>query len=120
MISMTKLAVLAGATLALGAVATSASAGTGCNGHIEQQTWGCAAWDNNNGPQFKYWKGAPAAAAQPVAPATLAPNAALVNRNGSGLAATGGGNLVATGGGNLVATGGGNLVATGGGNLKGK
>ena len=118
-----RLAVLAGAILALGAVAGSANAGTGCNGHIEQQTWGCASWDNNNGPQFKYWKGAaaPVAAKPAAAPAAaLAPNAALVNHNGNGLIASGGGNLIASGGGNLVAAGAGNLVAAGAGNLKGK
>ena len=28
----------------------------GCNGVVDQFKWGCAAWDNNNGPQFPHYK----------------------------------------------------------------
>lgn len=50
---------IAGA-LALGflgfVAATPANAGTGCNGVINPFVWGCAPWDNNNGPQYPYYK----------------------------------------------------------------
>ena len=35
-------------------VATPALAG-GCNGKVVPWIWGCAPWDNNNGPQFPYY-----------------------------------------------------------------
>lgn len=37
-------------------VATPAAAGTGCNGVVNVFVWGCAPWDNNNGPQFPYYR----------------------------------------------------------------
>ncbi|UZK66674.1 hypothetical protein [Sphingomonas sp. M1-B02] len=37
-------------------VATPASAGTGCNGVVNIFLWGCAPWDNNNGPQYPYYR----------------------------------------------------------------
>ncbi len=83
------------------------AAANGCNGVVSQLEWGCAAWDNNNGPQFPHYN-------KTAAPAR--PAASQVMGNGNGLVASGGGNLVASGGGNLVASGGGNLVASGGGN----
>ncbi|MES2988368.1 MAG: hypothetical protein V4808_10725 [Pseudomonadota bacterium] len=50
---------IAGA-LALGCLgltfALPASAGTGCNGVINPFVWGCAPWDNNNGPKYPYYK----------------------------------------------------------------
>jgi hypothetical protein len=38
------------------AVSTPASAGTGCNGVVNIFVWGCAPWDNNNGPRFPYFR----------------------------------------------------------------
>jgi len=93
-------------------VATQEAGAKGCNGVVSQGEWGCAAWDNNNGPQFPHYKKpgsaqpaavvAPSALAQKPGP-VLAPNKvnAPVNANGAGLVASGGGNLVSSGGGNF-------------------
>ena len=93
---MSKLALVALITAT--AAATSATA-AGCNGVVNQVVWGCAAWDNNNGPQFPNWRGgsspAPAAAV----------GSSLAARPANGLVAAGAGNLVAAGAGNLVAAG---------------
>lgn len=105
--------------------ATSASA-AGCNGVVSQLEWGCAAWDNNNGPQYPHYKGSASSAPKTIhVPGLNVPagtvlriqGADLVDAKTGRLVASGGGNLVASGGGNLVASGGGNLVASGGGNL---
>ena len=112
------LAALSFAAVAGGATTASAA---GCNGTVSQFEWGCAAWDNNNGPQFPHYKAAPARQATPTAPvaaSSLPANGKLVASGGGNLVASGGGNLVASGGGNLVASGGGNLVASGGGNVR--
>jgi hypothetical protein len=98
-------------------LATQEAGAKGCNGVVSQGEWGCAAWDNNNGPQYPHYKkpGAaqPAAVVAPSALAkqpqpVLAPNKG-VSPNGAGLVASGGGNLVSSGGGNLVSSGGGNM-----------
>ncbi|MCP3734242.1 hypothetical protein M9979_05045 [Sphingomonas sp. RP10(2022)] len=92
----------------------------GCNGVVEFWTWGCAYWDNNNGPNFKYYKkqAVPVAIPKSGIAVKVKDGQAYANVNGqdkpivngvSGLVAAGGGNLVAAGGGNLVAAGGGNL-----------
>ncbi len=47
---------LASASVALLSVAAPANAGTGCNGVINPLVWGCAPWDNNNGPNYPYYK----------------------------------------------------------------
>ena len=118
-----RLAVIGGLALPLCAVAASASAGTGCNGYVNQAVWGCAPWDNNNGPQYPHYKGA-ATKASPtpayVAPSALAGRSSpLISSNGNGIVASGGGNLgagiVASGGGNGPASG---IVASGGGNIR--
>ncbi len=36
--------------------ATPAAAGTGCNGVVNIFVWGCAPWDNNNGPNYPYYR----------------------------------------------------------------
>ena len=46
---------LAAASLALVVGATPAAAG-GCNGVVNPFVWGCAPWDNNNGPNYPYYK----------------------------------------------------------------
>lgn len=109
-------------------VGTAANA-KGCNGVVDQLKWGCAAWDNNNGPQFPNYK-APNKVQPAVAVATkpaVAPNipaAGLVPKAGAKIVASGGGNIVASGGGNIVASGGGNLanpskiISTNGGGVK--
>ena len=115
---------VAGTLVVCALSSTAASAGTGCNGVIEPQTWGCAPWDNNNGPQFKYWKGGNAQkpAAQPAAVAAKppVPAPALATRPGvagAGVVSQGGGNVVSQGGGNVVSQGAGNVVSQGAGNV---
>ena len=49
-------AFVACASVALMTAATPANAGTGCNGVVNPLVWGCAPWDNNNGPNFPYYK----------------------------------------------------------------
>ena len=44
------------AALGVAGLAAPAQAGTGCNGVINPLVWGCAPWDNNNGPNFPYYK----------------------------------------------------------------
>ena len=46
---------MAAGAVALAATGSSALA-KGCNGHVEPWRWGCAAWDNNNGPNFPYYQ----------------------------------------------------------------
>jgi hypothetical protein len=106
----------------------------GCNGHVNAMEWGCAPWDNNNGPQFPHYKApqhhaAPPAHVQPHAqPHVQAPPSSVIgNRNGgrllgndgAGVVSQGGGNVVSQGGGNVVSQGGGNVVSQGGGNVVG-
>lgn len=56
-------------------IATATSAGAagakGCNGVVNQLVWGCAAWDNNNGPQYPNYR-APTPQASVLRP-TMAP-----------------------------------------------
>ena len=110
---------LLGAVLIAG-VGSAAPAFAGCNGVVDQLRWGCAVWDNNNGPQYPYYKAKfiPVPGLNvPAGTALQVRGADLVDAKTGKLVASGGGNLVASGGGNLVASGGGNLVAQGGGNV---
>ncbi|MDB5863259.1 MAG: hypothetical protein JWO70_1065 [Betaproteobacteria bacterium] len=105
----------------------------GCNGVVNQLEWGCAAWDNNNGPEYPHYKkpdsAQPAAKTAPPAPTVAAPPAAalqpraaapIISTNGTGIIAQGGGNavsksgIIAQGGGNAVSKSG--IIAQGGGN----
>jgi hypothetical protein len=97
----------------------------GCNGHVNPAEWGCAPWDNNNGPQFPHYKKppaqvqhAPAQVQQPRQPQPArTPPTVIGNQGGAGIVAQGGGNIVSQGGGNIVSQGGGNIVSQGGGNI---
>lgn len=106
----TRLAAIAAASLALVAGAAPAMAGTGCNGVVDWFKWGCAGWDNNNGPKFPYFK----KKMQSVPAGTQ-----VIDKNGVWMAQINGqwAPIVAQGGGNIVAQGGGNIVAQGGGNF---
>jgi hypothetical protein len=106
------LAVL-GVTAGLSMLATNEAGAKGCNGVVDQLKWGCAAWDNNNGPQYPHYKkkstsaAKPAAAAQPV----VAPPKHVVAPNApSGIVSGGAGNIVSGGAGNIVSGGAGNAV----------
>jgi hypothetical protein len=100
------------AAVSVTGIAAPAIAGTGCNGVVNVFVWGCAPWDNNNGPQFPYFKKKvielPKEGTQ------------IVTKNGAQMALRGGVYypIVAGGAGNIVAGGAGNIVAGGAGNLK--
>ena len=92
---------------------TSAAFAKGCNGVVSQLEWGCAAWDNNNGPQFAHYKKQPTST-PPAAKVSPPPRANPVVRaptlgNGNGIVSQGGGNLISPGNRNgIVSQGGGN------------
>ena len=91
------------------AVATPALA-NGCNGVVSQLEWGCAAWDNNNGPQFPHFRGA---ASTPKVPAASSSNPGNVYSNGNGIISTNGTGIMGNNGANIV---GGNTSRMVGGN----
>lgn len=108
------------ALIATGAFYLSANdaSAKGCNGVVDPLKWGCAAWDNNNGPQYPNYKPpakaakpavAPAvSAAQPQRPPAVSNNSnAVVNRNGGKLITNDGGSLITNDGGSLVGNAGG-------------
>ena len=103
------------AATTLGA-AGAASAGTGCNGIVNQFIWGCAFWDNNNGPQYPFYKkkvvNIPASASVPAGTLLKVRGADLVDARSGRVVAAGAGNVVAAGAGNVVAAGAGNVVVS--------
>ncbi|HEX8301488.1 hypothetical protein [Sphingomonas sp.] len=115
-----KLAAAAIAIAATGAFAAPAYAGTGCNGVVNIFVWGCAPWDNNNGPKFPYYKKRTTAMQAPKgSKITLKDGHAMVNINGREFPVVGGANgVIAAGGGNIISGGAGNVVASGGLNLQ--
>jgi hypothetical protein len=84
----------------------------GCNGVVNQLEWGCAAWDNNNGPDYPHYKkpaNAQPAAAQP-APKVAAPAAPVIKPNGSnGVISRDAAGIVSHDGGGLVGNAGGTM-----------
>ncbi len=110
--NLTICAAAAAATAALLAAAVpSTAAAAGCNGVVNPLVWHCAPWDNNNGPQFPYFK---------KSTVTVPANRVKVEmRNGVPMAFYNGqwSPVVAPGGANLIGTASGNAVASGGANL---
>ena len=108
------------AATALGA-AGAANAGTGCNGIVNQFIWGCAFWDNNNGPQYPFYKkkvvNVPASANVAAGTLLKVSGSNLIDARTGRIVAAGAGNIIAQGGGNIIAQGGGNIIAQGGGNV---
>jgi hypothetical protein len=90
-----------------------AAAGTGCNGVVSMAEWGCAPWDNNNGPQFPHFKH-PAAAA----PSRAAPSTALAGRNANGIMVNNGANVISNDGASVVSHDGASLVGNSGGTAR--
>jgi len=69
----------------------------GCNGVVNQFEWGCAYWDNNNGPQFPHYvapRPAPPAVIQRGAQPSIRSNNQQMIRpyNGARIVPCGGGN----------------------------
>ena len=95
----------------------------GCNGYVNQLEWGCAAWDNNNGPQYPHYK-KPETKPQQVAPAhnvvppaSVAARPAVAPNGASGIVAQGAGNIVAQGAGNATAKNSAGMISTNGGGM---
>jgi hypothetical protein len=103
---------------------------SGCNGHVNVAEWGCAPWDNNNGPQFPHYQkpghntytqpghnayAAPPAHIQPHNP----PPSVVGRNNGNGLIGHDGGSLIGHDGGSFTNSNGAGTIAQGGGNVVG-
>ncbi len=116
----TRLLAIAIACAGTATFASPAYAGTGCNGVVNIFVWGCAPWDNNNGPKYPYYKKQQTSLQAPRgSKITIKDGYAMVNINGRDYPVVNGANgVVAAGGGNVVAAGGGNVVAAGGMNLQ--
>jgi hypothetical protein len=113
---MRKLAALAATLAAVAGIAPAQAAG--CNGVVEFFRWSCAPWDNNNGPQFPYYRKKQVNIQVPAgARVHTKDGAAVVEFNGQRYPVVGGANAVAAGGANVVAAGSANVVAAGGANL---
>jgi hypothetical protein len=95
---MTRALLAAVAVLALGATAATAR---GCNGVVNQLVWGCAAWDNNNGPQYPNWHGPAPQPARPVMPPQGMTRNGVISNDGSSILSTNGSNILSTNGSNL-------------------
>lgn len=100
--------------VAMAAAPTPAQA-AGCNGVVNPFVWGCAPWDNNNGPKFPYYSKKVVTMRAPAGSKIETKNgASVIDINGvkypvSGVIAPGGGNVVAAGGMNVIAPGGANV-----------
>lgn len=115
-----KLAAAAAVLTATAAMPLPAFAGTGCNGVVNILVWGCAPWDNNNGPQFPYHRKREVTLQAPKGSRiTVKDGHAVVTVNGVNYPVVGGANgVVSAGGANVVSAGGGNVVSAGGMNLR--
>lgn len=98
------------ASTASAPAATAGSYGTGCNGVVNILVWGCAPWDNNNGPKYPYYR-----KKKQQLPAS---QTQIVERNGQKMALyngqyypLAGAPVISPGGANVVASGGGNMIS---------
>lgn len=101
-------------TASMALLAGAPAQAAGCNGVVSPAEWGCAPWDNNNGPKFPHYR-APAKSSTP-APLAAQQQAPQVRAGGdvNGFISHNGGGIVAQGAGNRQ--GGNGIVAQGGGN----
>lgn len=89
------------------AIGVPAAQAQGCNGVVNWFTWGCAPWDNNNGPRFPYYSKKVVTMRAPQGSRIETKNGmSMININGtsypvSGVVAAGGANVVAAGGANV-------------------
>lgn len=119
-ISLLKPAAVAAAVAAVAILPTPALAGTGCNGVVNVFVWGCAPWDNNNGPQYPYHRKRQVSIQAPQGSRiAIKDGHAMVTVNGVNYPVVGGASgVVSAGGANVVSAGGGNVVSAGGMNLR--
>ena len=99
------------------------AAAAGCNGVVAPQVWGCAPWDNNNGPQFPNYK--PPKTSKPVQPtirSAPAPQTQLQkvapNTTGGRIIGNNGGNIIGNNGGGIITNNGANVVGNGGNTMR--
>ena len=90
----------------------------GCNGVVNQLVWGCAAWDNNNGPQYPNYR-APAKPAAVVPQPSLAPRAGLVGNASGTLVGNASGTFIGNNGSALVSNAGGTVISNDGAGRRG-
>lgn len=100
--------VLAAGALIAGLAATGPARAAGCNGVVDFFRWGCAPWDNNNGPKFPYYSKKVVTMRAPAGSKIETKNgASMIDINGvkypvaAGVVAAGGGNVVSAGGANV-------------------
>ena len=101
MTSIKNILFLAAASAAMVAAATPAAA-AGCNGVVNPFVWGCAFWDNNNGPKYPYYKKQQVYVPAKGARIETHSGVQMVQHQGKWLP------IVAVGAGNIVAVGAGN------------
>lgn len=129
MLKLVRLSVLAGSGFLVAAGAAQAadypkpSIPAGCNDHVNQLQWGCAAWDHNWGPQYPNWNPnwkqnpkygwvKPAPAPVHVQPKPQAPPPSAFT-HGSGQA-TGGGRIMGNSGGDVIGSNGSGAISNNG------
>lgn len=108
-LSLAVLGLVAGASV----LAAGPASARGCNGVVSQGEWGCAYWDNNNGPQFPHYR-APQAAPRAVINSNARGNGYSNNNNngyrnnGNGVISNDGGSLISQDGAGIATHNGGN------------
>ena len=95
-------------------VYSASAAAAGCNGVVNPAVWGCAPWDNNNGPKFPNYK--PKKAAQPTAvpaaktaPPPVAQRPAVAPGNASGIISRDGAGIISRDGAGIISNDGASL-----------
>ena len=94
--SMSRALGFAAVATAASLVVSSPASANGCNGVVSPAEWGCAPWDNNNGPQFKHYRATPAAPSRAVAAPVVPGRNATVN-NGAGIISNDGASVISNG-----------------------
>ncbi|MCP3734317.1 hypothetical protein M9979_05420 [Sphingomonas sp. RP10(2022)] len=114
---------MTGKIITLSALAASALAlaspahASGCNGVVNFFVWGCAPWDNNNGPNYPYYRKKVVTMKAPAGSRIEEKNgAAMIDINGQKFPLANG--VIAPGGANVIAPGGANVIAPGGANVQ--
>lgn len=111
------IAILMAAGIVAGSAAAAPPMASGCNGVVNIFVWGCAPWDNNNGPKYPYYrKKVVSKYAPPGSKVITDRGATMIDINGvkypiadARVVAAGGANVVAAGGANVIAPGGANI-----------
>jgi hypothetical protein len=103
-------------SFAIASLAAVDASAKGCNGHVDVREWGCAPWDNNNGPKFPHYQ-----APRRAAPAPVAKVAPTVPQQHAGVAVApvkSGASVISHDGGTLIGHDGGSLIGHDGGSMR--